>query len=120
MEEKEESNQHRTHTQKEREYDKQLFLLLRRRRLLLLPLLLSLVRSLLFACSDRRGIYVCMSSTCSLFLYRAMYVSFHCCRSLAHTDIVIEHNEKEKGEREASLRSLHHRFFFHQSIFLLH
>jgi len=36
MEEKEESNQHRTNTQKEREYDKQLFLL-------------SLVRSLFFA-----------------------------------------------------------------------
>jgi hypothetical protein len=39
MEEKEESNQHRTNAQKEREYDKQLFLLLR----------LSLVRSLFFA-----------------------------------------------------------------------
>jgi hypothetical protein len=47
--------------------------------------------------------YVCMSSTCSLFLYRAMYVSFHCCRSLAHIDIVIEHNEKEKGERNIVL-----------------
>jgi hypothetical protein len=32
-------------------------------------------------------------------MYVLLVVSFHCWRSLAHIDIVIEHNEREKEER---------------------
>ncbi len=78
--------------------------------------LLFVLSSLL--CLQRLPSNTCTSSSCSLLLYRAMCVSFHCCRSLAHIDIVIQHNEKEKEER-SFVRSLH-QLFFHQSIFLSH
>ncbi len=71
-----------THTEREKEYDKQLFLLF----------------SLLAAIAECLYIYVCvcacecvrrrLSSFSSFLLYEAMCVSFHCCRrSLAHSHV---------------------------------
>ena len=72
----EESSRHRPNTEKEREYDRQLFLLFS---------LLAAIAEFLSICVY---VVVCLRLARS-FLYEAMCVSFHCCRrSLAHSHVV--------------------------------
>lgn len=98
----EESSRHRPNTEKEREYDRQLFLLsfLYLQRLPSFSLYVYVV--------------VCLRLARS-FLYEAMCVSFHCCycrrSSLAYSHVLYE---KEKRRRRKNLD-----VFFHQSIVLM-
>ena len=123
MEEKEESNQQRSKTQKERKYDKQLFLSTSS-SYSFSRLFLFFVALVCLVCSDCRAICVRTSSSCSLLLYSAMCMCPFTAAALWHIyrHSYIEHNEKEKRRKSEratkkfalslSLHHHHHHIFF--------